>query len=79
MEGEPVVESPEEPAHAPLPPQHANLQARGGGMPPAGFMTDQQQQQIAYQNYMAQQQQQVAGGGYPMPPQAGMAQHPPRG
>jgi hypothetical protein len=47
-------------------------------MPPAGFMTDQQQQ-IAYQTYMAQQQQQVAGGGYPMPPQPGMAQHPPRG
>lgn len=78
VEGEAVVESPEEPSHPPLPPQHANLQQRGG-MQPGGYITEQQQRQaIAYQNYMAQQQQQVAQGSYPMPPQAGMAQHPPQ-
>ncbi|KAI9823465.1 MAG: transcription factor of the MADS box [Thelocarpon impressellum] len=77
VEGEAVVESPEEPGHAPLPPQHATI-ARAGGMQP-GYITEQQQRQaMAYQNYMAQQQQQVAQGNYPMPPQPGMAQHPPQ-
>jgi MADS-box transcription factor len=78
VEGEPVVESPEEPAHAPLPTQHTGMQQRGG-MPNTGYMNEQQQRAMAYQSYMAQQQQQVAGGGYPMPQQAGMAQHPPQG
>ncbi|KAI9852819.1 MAG: transcription factor of the MADS box [Thelocarpon superellum] len=76
VEGEPVVESPEEPSHAPLPPQHAAMPRAGM---PSGYMTEQQQRQaMAYQSYMAQQQQQVAQGNYPMPPQAGMAQHPPQ-
>ncbi|KAI9675248.1 MAG: transcription factor of the MADS box [Caeruleum heppii] len=72
---EPAVESPEEPSHAQLPPQHSSMQ-HGAGMPPSYSMTEQQQQQaMARQYYM---QQQAARSNYTMAPQAGMTQHPPQ-
>ncbi|KAI9755323.1 MAG: hypothetical protein M4579_004325 [Chaenotheca gracillima] len=77
VEGEPAVESPEEPHHPQIPP-HQNMPRGTPNMQPNYGMTPEQQQQaMAYQSYMAQQQQ-VPRGNYPMPPQAGMAQHPPQ-
>jgi hypothetical protein len=76
VDAEPPVESPEDPAHAQLPPQHSL--PRGPALQPNYMTPEQQQQAIAYQNYMAQQQHQAARGNYPLPPQAPMAAHQPQ-
>ncbi|KAI9836937.1 MAG: transcription factor of the MADS box [Sclerophora amabilis] len=78
VEGETAVESPEEPNHAQLPQQHSMPRSTANMQPNYGMTPEQQQQAMAYQSYMAQQQQQVPRGNYPMPPQAGMSQHPPQ-
>ena len=75
VEPESTVESPEESAHAQLPPQHG--MGRGPPLQPSYLTAEQQQQAIAYQNFMAQQQQ-AARGSYSIPPQAPMATHQPQ-
>ncbi|KAI9809308.1 MAG: hypothetical protein M1825_002599 [Sarcosagium campestre] len=78
VDAESAVDSPEEPSHAQLPPQHSSI-PRGANMQSNYMTPEQQQHAIAYQNYVQQQQQaQAARGNYSMPPQAGMAQHPPQ-
>ncbi|KAI9804977.1 MAG: transcription factor of the MADS box [Piccolia ochrophora] len=75
VDAESAVDSPEEPSHSQLP-QHSGMPR--SGMQPNYMTPEQQQQALAYQNYVQQQQAQAARGNYSMPPQAGMAQHPPQ-
>ncbi|KAK5131735.1 hypothetical protein LTR08_000624 [Meristemomyces frigidus] len=71
VDGESVVDSPEEQhAAAPPMPQAMPPQRMSQPAPAQPYMTADQQQALQYQAYLQQQQQ----GAYPMPPQQGMHQ-----